>query len=206
MRKYIVEFIGTFFLMIAVFFTDSPYAVGAMLMGVIYAGGHISRAHYNPAVTLAFWLCGECEHKDVFPYVIAQLLAAALAALCALTFDKGGLGDQILITGPAVFGEALGTFALVFIILNVAIAHNNAGNQFYGLAIAAIVVGCAFAFGSISGAAFNPAVAFGACVAGTFAWSNIWIYLLTNFATAAVTAYVFMYVVGDGKAEGGKRR
>ncbi|MEL6972567.1 MAG: aquaporin, partial [Bacteroidota bacterium] len=66
-----------------------------------------------------------------------------------------------------------------------------------GLAIGAVVIGCAYAFGSISGGAFNPAVAFGACLAGVFAWSNIWIYLLTNFATAAVAAYVFMYVEVD---------
>ncbi len=194
MRKYLVEFIGTFFLLLAVFFAATPFGVGAMLIGVIYAGGHISAAHYNPAVTLAFWLCQKIEKKDVVPYIVAQLLAAALAAFIAMQLDKGGAGNQLLSTGPAILGEVLGTFALVFVILNVAIAKGTAGNQFYGLAIGCIVIGCAYAFGSISGGAFNPAVAFSACLAGVFSWSNIWIYLLTNFATTAVAAYVFMYV------------
>ncbi|MEL6837260.1 MAG: aquaporin [Bacteroidota bacterium] len=198
MQKYLVEFIGTFFLLIAVFFAATPFGVGAMLIGVIYAGGHISKAHYNPAVTLAFWLCRKIENKDVLPYLIAQLLAAALAAVIAVQMDKGGTGTQLLATGPAILGEVLGTFALVFVILNVAISKGTEGNQFYGLAIGAIVVGCAYAFGSISGGAFNPAVAFGACLSGVFAWSNIWIYLLTNFVTAAVAAYVFLYVEGEG--------
>lgn len=194
MRKYLVEFLGTFFLLIAVFFAATPYGVGAMLMGVIYAGGHISKAHYNPAVTLAFWMCGECKPIDALWYIVAQLLAAILASFCALMLDKGGLGDQVILAGPAIFGEVLGTFALVFVILNVAIAKGTEGNQFYGLAIAAIVVGCAYSFGSISGAAFNPAVAIGSCIAGTFAWGNLWLYFLTNFGIAAIAALVFQYV------------
>ena len=194
MRKYIVEFIGTFFLLIAVFFTATPFGVGAMLIGLIYAGGHISAAHYNPAVTLAFWLSKRMKLKDVFPYLLAQLGAAALAALIAVEMDKGGSGDQFLLLGPAILGEVLGTFALIFVILNVAISTGTAGNQYYGLAIGCIVIGCAYAFGSISGGAFNPAVAFGACIAGVFSWSNLWIYLVTNLVTAAVATYVFLYL------------
>ena len=182
------------FLLIAVFFAATPFGVGAMLIGLIYAGGHISAAHYNPAVTLAFWLSKRMRLKDVVPYLLAQLAAATLAALLAVELELGGTGEQFLLLGPAILGEVLGTFALVFVILNVAISQGTAGNQYYGLAIGCIVIGCAYAFGSLSGGAFNPAVAFGACVAGVFSWSNLWIYLLTNFATAAVATYVYQYV------------
>ena len=95
MKKYIVEFIGTFFLVLAVGMNVigndpgnflPPLAIGATLMVMIFAGGHISGGHYNPAVTLAVWLRGRCATKDVPGYMIAQLLAAVVAAKLTLMF------------------------------------------------------------------------------------------------------------------------
>src|SRR3954447_12571008 len=88
MKKYITELIGTFFLVLTIGCTVisgaagviPPLAIGSALMGMIYAGGHISGAHYNPAVTLAIWLRGKCLAKDVIPYMLSQIIGAMLAA------------------------------------------------------------------------------------------------------------------------------
>src|SRR5881392_3029745 len=88
MNKYVTEFIGTFFLVLTVGCTVvpgaagviPPLAIGSALMVMIYAGGHISGGHYNPAVTLAVWLRGKCPTKDVVPYWVSQVIGAALAA------------------------------------------------------------------------------------------------------------------------------
>src|ERR1043165_5602903 len=88
MNKYIAEFIGTCFLVLTIGLTVlagpgviAPLAIGSGLMVMVYAGGHVSGAHFNPAVTLAVFLRGRCSKVDVVPYVIAQLAAAVLAAL-----------------------------------------------------------------------------------------------------------------------------
>jgi aquaporin Z len=93
--------------------------------------------------------------------------------------------------GPALLAEFLFTFALVYVVLNSATAEGTSGNSFYGLAIGMTVMTGAFAVGDISGGAFNPAVALGISMLGLSSWSNIWIYLVANFAAAIVAAVVF---------------
>ena len=96
MRKYATEFIGSFFLMLTIGCTGiaagpgviPPLAIGATLMVMIYAGGHVSGAHYNPAVTLAVFLRGRCSGADVIPYWIAQLAGAACATVPVLSFKR----------------------------------------------------------------------------------------------------------------------
>jgi len=203
MNKYLTEFIGTFFLVLTVGCSVviggagviAPLAIGSALMVMIYAGGHVSGGHYNPAVTLGVWLRGRCAAKDVIPYWVAQLLAAAVAA-CVLNYLKGEAQPKpmVLKVGPALLAEFLFTFALVYVVLNSATAKANAGNSFYGLAIGFTVMTGAFAVGSISGAAFNPAVAVGISIMGLSAWSNIWIYLVANLGAGIVAASVFKFV------------
>ncbi len=208
MRKYIVELIGTFFLVFVIGNVViepgaenlAPLAIGCGLVAMVYAGGHISGAHYNPAVTLAVLLRGKCDAKDVGPYIAAQLIGAGAAAL-AVSFLKGpeamsavSAMDISSRIPQALVAELLGTFALCFVILNVATAKTTSGNSFYGLAIGMTVLAFAYAVGGISGGAFNPAVAFGISVMGLAAWKNIWIYLVANFAGAALAAVVFMTV------------
>ncbi len=200
MNKYVVELIGTFFLVLTVGCTVigggagviPPLAIGAALMVMIFAGGHVSGAHYNPAVTLAVWLRGKCDAKDVGPYMISQIIGASLAAGCVKYLRAGAavvpLNPAI---GPALLAEVLFTFALCFVVLNVATSKGTAGNSFYGLAIGMTVMTGAFAVGDISGGAFNPAVAIGISEMGLSPWSNIWIYLLANFAGGALAAMVF---------------
>jgi len=203
MNKYIVEFIGTFFLVLTVGCSVviggagviAPLSIGSALMVMIYAGGHLSGGHYNPAVTLGVWLRGRCATKDVIPYWVAQWLAAVVASL-VLNYLKGETlaKPMQLKTGPALLAEFLFTFALVYVVLNSATAKANAGNSFYGLAIGFTVMTGAFAVGSISSAAFNPAVALGISIMGLSAWSNIWIYLLANFSAGVAAACVFLFL------------
>jgi len=200
MNKYIAEFIGTFFLVLTIGCTVigngagalAPLAIGSALMVMIFAGGHISGGHFNPAVTLGVWLRGKCETKDVAPYMVAQIVAGVVAAL-AVKFLKGGAEVTAMqpATLPALLAEFLFTFALVYVVLNAATAKGTAGNSFYGLAIGFTVMVGAFSVGNISGGAFNPAVAVGISVMGLSAWPNIWIYLVGNFAGGAVAAFIF---------------
>ena len=201
MNKYIAEFIGTFFLVLTIGCTGigagsgviAPLAIGAALMVMVFAGGHISGAHYNPAVTLGVLIRGKVKAADVLPYMIAQVAAAAVAALIVGKFLRAGINVTPIApkVGPALLAEFLFTFALVYVVLNAATAEGTSGNSFYGLAIGMTVMTGAFAVGDISGGAFNPAVAVGISLLGISSWANIWIYLVANFAAAAVAAVVF---------------
>jgi len=201
MNKYIAEFIGTFFLVFTIGCTGigagagviAPLAIGAALMVMVYAGGHISGAHYNPAVTVGILIRGKLNAGDVIPYIIAQLAAAALAALVVSKFLRAGVAVTPIApnVGPALLAEFLFTFALVYVVLNAATAEGTSGNSFYGLAIGMTVMTGAFAVGDISGGAFNPAVAVGISLLGISSWANIWIYLVANFAAAVIAAVVF---------------
>jgi len=202
MKKYLMEFIGTFFLVLAICMTViggagnfAPIAIGSMLMVMIFAGGHISGAHYNPAVTLGVFLRGKCLASDVPMYMIAQCLGAVAAHFvsCILLASLGAepATASTLSVVPALIAEFLGTFALVFVILNVATADETEGNSFYGLAIGFTVTACAYALGGVSGGAFNPAVALGVTFAGLSAWANIWIFIVANLAAGAAAAAVF---------------
>jgi aquaporin Z len=201
MNKYIAEFIGTFFLVLTIGCTGigagsgviAPLAIGAALMVMVFAGGHISGAHYNPAVTLGVLIRGKVKAADVVPYMVAQLAAAAIAALVVSKFLRAGIVVTSIVPkiGPALLAEFLFTFALVYIVLNAATAEGTSGNSFYGLAIGMTVMTGAFAVGDISGGAFNPAVALGISVLGISSWNNIWIYLVADFAAAVVAAFVF---------------
>jgi aquaporin Z len=202
MNKYITELVGTFFLVFTVgcmvvggASPEAPLAIGSVLMVMVFAGGHISGAHYNPAITLGVWMRGKLETKDVAPYMIFQIIGAILAAL-AVRYLKGGVPvvPMNLQTLPALLAEFLFTFALVFVVLNVATAKGTAGNSFYGLAIGFTVGAGAFAVGGISGGVFNPGVAVGISIMGLSAWSSIWIYLVANFAGGAVAAVAFKAV------------
>jgi aquaporin Z len=203
MNKYIVEFIGTFFLVLTIGLTVlaggtgviPPLAIGAALMVMIFSGGHVSGGHFNPAVTLAVWMRGRCDTMDVVPYWISQILGAVVAAL-AVKFLRSGASPAAMNPAvmPALLAEFLFTFALAWVVLNTATAKGTSGNSFYGLAIGMTVMTGAFAVGDISGGAFNPAVAVGISVLGLSAWSNIWIYLVANLAGGAAAALAFKTV------------
>jgi aquaporin Z len=200
MRKYLAEFIGTFFLVLTIGMcvikpdagSFAPIAIGSALMVMVYAGGHISGAHFNPMVTLAVWLRGRCPAADVPGYMVAQVAGAGAAAGLAL-FLKGNpvMTPMPLQTVPALLAELVGSFALAYVVLNVATAKATAGNSNYGLAIGFTVTTMAFAVGGISGGAFNPAVAVGIVIMHVVNAADIWIFLLANFAGGALAAAAF---------------
>ncbi len=192
MKKYITEFIGTFFLVLTIGMSGNPLAIGAALMVMVYAGGHISGAHYNPAVTLAVFLRRRINASDALIYIGSQLAGALIAGLIVSVFkDLPQKADQPLDITKALLAELFGTFALAYVVLNVATAKANAGNSYFGLAIGFTVMAMAFCFGRYSGGAFNPAVAAGAIVMNAFELANIWIYLLACLGGGALAALVF---------------
>jgi aquaporin Z len=201
--KSIVELIGTFFLVLTVGLcvlkpdagVIAPLAIGSVLMVMIYAGGHISGAHYNPAVTLAVFLRGRCKAADVVPYWIAQFAGAALAGM-TVTYLRGDFGSPGADPDfPKVFlVEFLFTFALAYVVLNVATSKVTAGNSFYGLAIGFTVMVGAFSVGSISGAAFNPAVAVGVTIMNLVKLNVVWVHIVADLAGGAVAALLFSFL------------
>jgi aquaporin Z len=206
MGKYVVEFVGTFFLVLTIGMTViepgagslAPLAIGSALMVMVFAGGHVSGAHYNPAVTLAVWLRGKCAASDVPIYMAAQVVAALIAAAVVGVLKGSAAMAQVSPGSPqmaqALLAEFLFTFALAWVVLNAATARGTSGNSFYGLAIGFTVMTGAFAVGSVSGGAFNPAVAVGITAMGLSAVANIWVFLVADFAGAAVAAVAFKTV------------
>jgi aquaporin Z len=198
MNKYITELIGTFFLTLVAATTGNPLAIGGVLMVLIYMGGHVSGAHYNPAASLGIFLRGKMASKDLLAYVIFQILGAFLAAVVFFLIVEKTTGPA---PGPGVavwktvVAEILFTMLLVLVILNVATAAATAGNQYFGLAIGFTVMAGAFAVGPVSGAAFNPAVAMGLvamdAIRGGSSIGNIWIYIVGPLAGGAIAAYIF---------------
>jgi len=211
-RKLAVEFIGMFLFVFTVgMATESanktgtllaPLAIGSVLMVMVFAGGHVSGGHYNPAVSTAVFLRGKIKSHEYLAYIITQFLAAALAGLLVNAVGGKETAGVTASTGKMLVVEFLFTFALAYVVLNVATAKGTEGNSFYGLAIGFVVVVGAISVGWVSGAAFNPAIALGATVLGAFKWAHIWIYLLADFLGGAAAAGAFLYIQGDyAKAE-----
>lgn len=169
-RAYLVELIGTFFLVLTIALAGNPIAVGAVIAAMVYTGGHISGAHFNPAVTLAVWLRGDrIDPKNALIYMFSQVLGGVLAAgvfyLMAgnsfLPESGNGLPLSLVLTVEVLF-----TFALALTTLQVATNDKLKDNQFYGLAIGLVIVAGGFAAGPISGGVFNPAVGLGTLLVG----------------------------------------
>ena len=201
MRKYLVEFIGTFFLVTGAILGGGMGASLA-LMVMIYAGGHISGAHYNPAVTIAIWIRKKIKTEEVGGYFAAQILGAAVAAaLIYYGFGKQGMGGECdgfaEGTLKVFLAEILGTFALAYVVLHVATSKGTEGNSFYGLAIGGTVLAMALTVGAYSGGAFNPAVGVGLAVHKSICWGNIWMFFVAPILGAVIAAYVYLYVNPD---------
>ena len=170
----------------------APLAIGSVLAVMIFAGGHISGGHYNPAVSLAVFLRGQLKTRDLWLYWLMQLLAGVIAGSLTLYFK--GYAPQVpldLETFKAFLAEFLFTFALCYVVLNVATAKETKGNSYFGLAIGFTVFVGACAVGAVSGAAFNPAVALGITIMNLSIWSNLWIFFLANLLGGACAAWVF---------------
>lgn len=199
--KYVYEAIGTFFLVFTIGMVVmepaaplgfAPLAIGSVLAVMIFVGGHVSGGMYNPAVSLAVAVRGKMSYADMVIYWVAQIAGAALAAYLVI-YMKGAPAQAAVAHDmvKTLIAESVFTFLLTFTVLNVATAKGTEGNSFYGWAIGMSVLAGAYAVGTVSGGAFNPAVAVGASLMGLFSWGEIWIYFVAQLAAAIVAALVF---------------
>jgi len=199
-QKLTTEFIGTFFLSLTICTAAvygsageyAPFGIAATLMVMIYAGGHISGAHYNPAVTVSIYLRGACEKDEVLPYIASQVIAAVSAAIVV----ENLLRPNEVVTGfelgtDAIVAELLFTFALAYVILNVATTESTSGNGYFGAAIALVVLAGAITVGSISLASFNPAVTSALIVSGKLTLADSWMHFVPQFVGAVLATYVY---------------
>lgn len=198
--KLIAELIGTFFLALTICTAAvhgsagdyAPFAIAATLMVMIYAVGHISGAHFNPAVTVAVWLRGACEKSEVVPYISIQALAGVLAAIVSQEiFAETPVTAIDMDATSALAAEFLYTFALVYVILNVATSDATQGNGYYGAAISFVVLAGALTVGEISGGSFNPAVSGALLVSGAIELSDLWIHLVPQFLAGVLAVQAF---------------
>lgn len=175
-KKSSVEAIGTYFLAstiaLSVVQADAPLAIGLILVAMIYAFGHISGGHFNPAVTLAVFIRGRMDMFTSLAYVGAQFVGALVGAAQqkeVLASILAPSGSPVTLSafpakpanvnfGTALITEVTFTFALAIVVLNVSTVKKHATNSFYGLAVGLTVAAAAYAAGSISGGAFNPAI------------------------------------------------
>ena len=210
MPRYVTEFAGTFFLVLTIGLVTlqdvvpAPLAVGSVLMVMVYMGGHVSGAHYNPAISIAIMIRGRLDRKDLLPYIASQLAGAITAA-----FTVRAMAGDYLVVAPgegfpvatALFAEILHTFALALVILNVATSPRTEGNPYYGLAIGFTVMAGAFAVGGISGGVFTPAVGTGpilAALAGGGSAGALWLYWVGPVAGALLAVPVYRIQHGEG--------
>ena len=205
MNKYIIEFLGTFFLVLIIGLSQNPVAIGLGLAVLVYMGAHISGAHYNPVVSLAMLINNQIELKEFSFYLASQLLGSVVATyLIMLLGNDFNVVSNTNDISSFFVAEILFTFLLVFVILNVALNKNLKGNQFYGLAIGLTVTAGAFTVGDISGAVFNPAVSFGPSffsfidpqVVGTnISSSDFFIYyLISGIIGSVIASYLYKKV------------
>jgi aquaporin Z len=208
-RKYTVEFLGTFFLTFTICTSVisgaplAPLAIGGVLAALVFAGGHISGAHYNPAVTVAVVVRGRLSSREIAPYIGSQLLGALLAGLIGRLVVGHGPGGAFTAHGrfgAAAVAELLVTFALAYVVLNVATSKDHPGNSFYGLAIGLTVLAGAVSVGGISGGVFNPAVGVGVVVSGILSPILWGIYVVVQCLGGAAAGLVFRLLNPDDVA------
>lgn len=229
MRKYLAEFVGTFMLV----WIGPGAAVVAGLLGVkgladvmaiaiafaiavaaaIFVVGKISGCHINPAVTIALAVTGRLPWKEVIPYIIAQLIGAAIASIlfvvclgtqAATSFNLGGtfLNDAAGVTLiMGLVGEIIGTFFLMITIMGVAVDERAPGG-WAGLIIGLIVGGVIITLGPMTGSSINPARTFGPYIGnlifgGRAPWDQfIVVYTIGPIVGAVLAAFVYDYIAG----------
>ena len=208
-QKLIAEFIGTLFLTYMICLTavwgssgdfHPGFAIAAILMAMIYSLGYISGAHFNPAVTIGVWIRGSCEKADVLPYIATQSIAGVFGArLAGFTYTGENSRDSLETTSlllnseihEVLLAEFLFTFALVYVILNVATSEATSGNQYYGVAIASVVFAGAISVGDVSMASFNPAVTISLITVGKLGIAQSWLHFAPHLTAGVLASLAF---------------
>ena len=196
MKKYLTEFIGTFFLVLIIGLSKNPLAIGFGLTILVYMGAHISGAHYNPAVSLAMLMRKEININDFIKYISSQVLGASLAAYVVSIMMSNMIVQPDLQEPVAIIllAELMFTYLLVYVILNVATHPNLEGNSFYGFAIGLTVMTGAYCVGPLTGGVFNPAVSIGPSLIDLITGNGISQHFLWYYLTAPVVGSVLAVI------------
>lgn len=206
MNKYIIEFIGTFFLVLIIGLTQNPLAIGFGVTALVYMGAHISGAHYNPAVSIAMLIRSEIGFNDFIKYVLAQVLGSAFAAYIVYAISSNiviqpNLDESVY---AILLAEILFTYLLILVILNIACHPQVDGNSFYGLAYGLTVMVGIYAVGPLSGGVFNPAVSIGPSIidlitGGGTSQYFVWYYLTAPIIGSVLAVITFNYILKKWK-------
>lgn len=200
LKKYLVEAIGTFFLVMTVICCSysaqglAPLAIAGVLIAIVYAGGHISGGHYNPAVSIAACIRGALPLKQFIPYAVAQCLGGIIAVWIFYLMI-----GQIQVFRPSDFhvvplltAEILFTFALCYVVLQTATVKETNGNSYFGFAIGITVLAGAVAVGgTFCAGAFNPAVALSVGMVNAVSWKLAGLTILANIIGGILAALAF---------------
>lgn len=202
MKSYLTESIGAFFLTLTVTLAGrndlAPLAVAFVLMILVYTGGYISGAHYNPAVTTALAWSRLFSIATVLPYVIVQILGAFLGAVTAYFLSGERLAPTPIPGGllAPLIAEILFTALLCYTVIHTAAVKENQSNQYYGLAIGAVLLVGAIIAGPISGGVLNPAIGIAAVLASLVTGAQVsllatFLYIVGPIAGAMLAATVY---------------
>ena len=206
MRAYIVELLGSMFLMLAVGISVlsvdlesvAPFVIGMTLVIMVYAGGPISGAHYNPMVSLSLAIRGALPWDKFLPYISSQILGISLSLFPISYFvvhDSQSANDFRV---DQVFAaECIFSFLLAFVINLVATNKQSAGNSYFGLAIGMTVTISAFLIGGISGAAINPAITMGLLVLKKISPEMVWVYLSAQVLGGILSGLLCKYLLTE---------
>lgn len=200
MHSYVMEAIGAFFLVLVFGFTGNPLAIGLTLMALVYIGARVSGAHFNPAVSLAFFLKRQINAGELIIYIASQLLGAFLAAI-ALYF----LSNSVFYVEPPstnglyqqVFGEVIFTFIFVLVMLTLTLTQTFRRTNVSGLAVGLTFGGMLMVATPISGGILNPAISIGPALFDLFQGGNSitdsLLYTLAPLTGGALAAFAFNY-------------
>jgi glycerol uptake facilitator-like aquaporin len=189
MKKYVTEYIGTFFLVLAIGLTGNALSSGLFIIPVIYIGAWISGAHYNPAITLSFWATGNLSIKSTLFYVISQTLGAAAGVL--MIFYLAGTTLQTVPASsvtPIQYGSVELLFLLLLSLLYLTLFLSDAckNNNIHGIAIGLSYAGILMIGEPVSGGVFNPAIAAAASFIDYFNTGDSYLYLPIFFLAPSV--------------------
>ncbi|MBO6584962.1 MAG: aquaporin [Gracilimonas sp.] len=200
MHSYVMEAIGAFFLVLVFGFTGDPLAIGLTLMALVYIGSRVSGAHYNPAVSLAFFLKRRLSGAELAGYLIAQLFGAFLAA-AAIFF----LSTSVFYIEPPsttnlyqqVFAEVVFTFIFVLVMLTLTFTKSFRKNSLSGLAVGLTFGGMLMVATPVSGGILNPATSIGTAsfdlINGGNSIIHSLLYTLAPLTGGALAAFAFSY-------------
>ncbi|MDE0953949.1 MAG: aquaporin [Candidatus Poseidoniales archaeon] len=202
-QKLTTEFIGTFLLSFTICASGlygsaedyAPFIISFNLMIMIYAGRHISGAHYNPVITITIYLRGIFDKNDILPYIVLQIIAAVSAALVVERFSlSNATSSEIFSLGfEAIIAELIFTFIFAYVVLHVATTESTLDNNYYGAAIALVIFIGAITVGSISLASFNPAVTSALIISGKVTLGDSWMHFIPQLVGAILATYLYRY-------------